>query len=103
MGLLTDGGTLAARNTSLMPFCVNDSLRLAVDVVAPGNPASTYAFAGFDSGRSMALRMRVSSPLALRVVKRTTHTPPHASIGLPALSRMPLVTTTRNDVSSGRN
>ena len=47
--------------------------------------------------------MRTSSPLAVRVVKRTTHASPHASTRLPALSRMPRVTWMRYVVSSRRN
>src|ERR1700724_2857097 len=43
-GLATDGATLAARKTSLVPFWVKFNLRLAVFGDAPGEPARPSDF-----------------------------------------------------------
>src|SRR5207249_9870770 len=87
-GSTSDGSTLAARKMSFTPFWVNVSLRLAVDVDASGNLASTQALALLDRGRSIDWRMRTSSPVGARGVHPTTDAAPHASTPWPALPAM---------------
>ncbi len=87
----TDGSTVDAWNTVLLR---EGGLAAAGVVAALGNPASRYALLGSVRGRSIDLRMLTSSPLAVRVVNRTVQARAR-EIGLPELSWMPEVTTTR--------
>src|SRR3954447_25206839 len=83
IGSAIEAETLAARNTSSLSSWVNDSRE--------GSVASS------------ALRIRTSSPVAVRVVNGTTQPALHARTGAPVASLMPLVTWIRYVVASRRN